>query len=251
MYENGIKIGLVTPVLNNFKGYCQLIGSIRGKNVCPIIIPNWAHNRGVAASWNIGTRRAFELGCSVVLITNDDVVLSEDLPDVLAARLAKSAFDNDNVVLVSGRNVKGNPNFDHTMEGLAAMKPPADYVGETEGDSPDFSCFMINKRTIDEVGWFDENFRPAYFEDNDYHYRIHLGGFKTANMAFAPMYHVGSQTQHNSMNKAPVVTGPMFDANRQYYRSKWGGTPGEEKFKTPFNQNQSFKDWFPEDRKGY
>ena len=251
MDSNGLRIGLVTPVLNNFKGYCQLIGSLRGRLIHPIIVPNWAQNRGVAPAWNWGIKKAFELGCSHVLVTNDDIVISKELPDILAARLTKSMFEGDNVILASGRNVRGNPAFDGTMEGLEAMRPPADYAGEVEGDSPDFSCFMVTPRTIQEIGWFDQNFRPAYFEDNDYHYRIHLAGFKTANMAHAPIYHVGSQTQNNPANKGPVVTGQMFDANRQYYRAKWGGNPGEEKFKTPFNHHQSFKDWFPEDRQGY
>lgn len=251
MSENGTKIGLVVPVLNNFKGFAQLMYSMIGTEVFPIVLNNWESNRGVAPSWNIGTKVAFELGCSHVLICNDDTMLCDRGALRLAERLNKSAFLGEKVIMTTGRQQKGNPQFDHTLAGLEKVRVPEGYTGEVEGDSPDFSCFMINQRTIDEVGWFDENFRPGYFEDNDYHYRIHLAGFITANMADVPHYHVGSQTQLNPANKAPVVTAKAFDLNRRYYVQKWGGTPGQETFTTPFNQKQSIKDWFPEDRQGY
>jgi hypothetical protein len=35
-----------------------------------------------------------------------------------------------------------------------------------------WSIFAINRACVDNVGFFDENFFPAYFEDNDYHYRL-------------------------------------------------------------------------------
>lgn len=246
-----LRIALVTPVLNNFKGYCDLIKSMYGTSVYPIILDNWNHNRGVAPSWNEGTRRAFDLGCTHVLITNDDTMLCKHGAYRLARRLDHSHVINEKVILTSARQQRGNAQYDHTIEGLEEMRVPIGYTGSTEGDSPDFSCFMINQRTINEVGWFDENFRPGYFEDNDFHHRIHLAGFTTTNMADVPHYHVGSQTQNNANSKAPVVTGKAFEANRHYYAQKWGGIPGAETFSTPFNRGQSIKDWSPEDRQGY
>ena len=37
-------------------------------------------------------------------------------------------------------------------------------------------AFGIKPSAIERVGWFDENFVPAYFEDNDYSYRCRLMG---------------------------------------------------------------------------
>jgi hypothetical protein len=242
-----MKIGLVTPVLNNFRGYCELIRSLLGTTVFPVILDNWNFNRGVAVSWNEGTKQALEAGCSHVLITNDDTMLVFRGAYDMARRLDKC----DEVILVSARQQKGNERFDHTIDGLEHMKPPKDYVGSLEGDSPDFSCFMITQRTIDEVGWFDENFKPGCFEDNDYHHRIHLAGFIAANMANVPHWHRGSQTLKSSVAQVPVITNKAFEANRYYYGLKWGGQPGLETFSTPFNDGRSFRMWDIDDRKGY
>lgn len=223
------KIGLVIPVLNNFKGLTELLSSAMddlGDTVFPIIVDNWMPNgnRGVSISWNEGTRYAFEFGCTHVLISNDDVVYSKGLANILADRLDQ----HDKCILATGRNIRGQEGFDNTVEGLEKFR------ASDEGDGPDFSCFMITRRTIDLAGTFDENFTPAYFEDNDYHHRIHLAGYITANTAMAPMYHKGSQTQNHTPGK-PVITGKMFDLNRKYYERKWGGSPGQEIYRNPFN----------------
>ena len=40
----------------------------------------------------------------------------------------------------------------------------------------DWNFFAINVWAISKVGWFDENFYPAYKEDQDYAYRCRLAG---------------------------------------------------------------------------
>jgi GT2 family glycosyltransferase len=111
------------------------------------------------------------------------------------------------------------------------------------GGGPDFACFMISWEAWKCVGRFDENFTPAYFEDNDYHRRINLAGMEGCSVNTAPYYHYGSQTQ-NAVATAPVVHPDAFVQNRIYYTIKWGGEPGMESFDTPFNDpTKTWADW--------
>lgn len=88
----------------------------------------------------------------------------------------------------------------------------------------EFGAFGINAETVDTVGWFDENFHPIYFEDNDYRRRCHLAGVPVVNLI--------SRTRHD--NSATIASGyarhndRTFPRNRDYYAAKWGGLPGLE-----------------------
>lgn len=103
--------------------------------------------------------------------------------------------------------------------------------------NPDFCCWLAKTDILKVIGKFDENFQRAYFEDNDFHYRIKLLGFEAIKVVNAPMYHYGSQTQNADPNN-PVVPPPMFIENREYYIKKWGGIPGFETYTHPYNNLQ-------------
>jgi len=102
---------------------------------------------------------------------------------------------------------------------------------------------MINKKCWEEVGEFDEGFKPAYFEDNDYHRRMKLAGMKAIVYPPALFYHFGSRTQNEASDKGAIVSGPMFDNNRKYYHGKWGGDPEHETFIHPFNNELNNLKW--------
>lgn len=93
----------------------------------------------------------------------------------------------------------------------------------------DFGAFAINPEAIDTVGWFDENFHPIYFEDNDYRRRCHLAG--------VPIVKLISRTRHD--NSATIASGyadhnqRTFPTNGDYYVTKWGGLPGQETCTNP------------------
>jgi GT2 family glycosyltransferase len=92
-------------------------------------------------------------------------------------------------------------------------------------------CFIISYDTFTRVGGFDEAFFPAYFEDNDYCYRCRLFGIqRVTDSFFSPEIYRNSMTieKDGNLNK-------NFDINKQKFILKWGGEPGKEKFKTPFN----------------
>ena len=98
-----------------------------------------------------------------------------------------------------------------------------------------FSCFMPTYELIRKVGYFDDTFYPAYYEDNDYAYRmsrkhIELQAIKTN------IKHFGSATIRQYTPEQIKLHHEQFKNNRQYYSSKWGGEPGEEIYINPFNK---------------
>jgi len=103
-----------------------------------------------------------------------------------------------------------------------------------------FSAFGIDHLALDGVGEFDENFHPAYFEDNDYDYRCQMAGVSLVGLP-AGLQHRNSATissEHYSREN-----GRTFPQNALYYRMKWGGYPRHERFTTPFNAGGSVRDW--------
>lgn len=212
-------IALIVPVLYNFRGLAKLMASV-DRPVLPVVINNWDVNSGVSWAWNEGIRRA--IACEHAVICNDDIVLEPGTLDALIDALS------DDAVLTSITNSRDCDPWEGTREGA------------------DYSCFAIKvKPFILEMGLFDENFVPAYFEDNDMDIRLRLAGRRSVQVGAARAHHEGSVTQGFHQN-APVVTGPMFLENQTYFVQKWGGTPGETTFSTPYNDPAlTIKDWKP------
>lgn len=214
-----VDVVLAAPVLSNFKGFTELIASV-DISVRPYVHPNWIENEGVSKGWNA----AIDFGqtADVVVICNDDIVFEPGCLSRLVDAVMGHQYD-----LVTAINTR-----DFSVHESA--------VGHE--DEPDFSCFAIDPVIfLSKFGYFDEKFSPAYFEDNDMAYRIKQANGNYVKLLDARMHHAGSVTQNMGGNQ--VVTSPMFEQNRAYYISKWGGQPGEEKWSTPFNQHGSIKDW--------
>lgn len=101
--------------------------------------------------------------------------------------------------------------------------------------SADWSCFMINPiECWARVGRFDEAFYPAYYEDADYDRRLKLAG-PAARECYYPVIHTGSATI-NAYPEDEMETRHhrFFRRNQNYYIAKWGGLPGEEIYRQPF-----------------
>lgn len=215
-------IGLVVPVLNNFKGFTELMHSVNDI-IYPVIINNWEHNNGVSKAWNDGFIMAAEAGCSHIMIANDDILFEGVEP----LRKLADAMDSHSIDLLTPTNTREG----HKPDGEVSF-----------GENPDFAAFMVRPDFMELYGRFDENFFPAYFEDNDMAYRIKLGGGRYANHLGVGFLHRGSVTQNSQ--EGGVVPGHVFEKNRSYYYSKWGGLPMQEQYTTPFGlDSMTFKDW--------
>ena len=122
------------------------------------------------------------------------------------------------------------------------------YLGKTETE-----LYMLIKNDIDadfinsfhnwcsyilrvdiwkKAGKFDEEFFPAYFEDNSFDYKMTLVGAKKSWTSFLdPIVYRNSMT----IAKDPTLN-QKFMQNKQMYLNMWGGLPSEEKYKTKFGK---------------
>ena len=151
-------------------------------------------NLGVSGSWNMLMDYADKVKGTHVLILNDDIYLG------------KSEDELNTIVRL------WNPEFLCT--------------------ELNWCSFILSVETFKKVGNFDENFFPAYFEDNDYFRRMLLANVPIImNPMLNPVIYRNSMT----IQKSPELNNG-FEKNRQYYISKWGGQPTQETFATPFNQ---------------
>lgn len=159
-------------------------------------------NLGVAASWNLIIRSTPD--APWWFLPNADVLFA---PGDLA-RLVAAIPDEPAVVCLTG-------------DGLSA--------------------FALNAACVERVGFFDENFHPAYCEDADYEYRCRLAG--------VPILRLPSGTRHD---QSSTIGDPRYGrqnartypANVAYYEAKWGGhLRGGERYETPFDRGGSVADW--------
>lgn len=212
---------IIIPVLSNFKGAVELISSIETRLGYKIYIhENYKHEDCVAKSWNAGMAKAKTMGVRYAAIINDDVKLSPFALDKMVTFLR----ENRRYGVVSPVDVaKNGESFAADYPEIIAPSGVADY-----------SCFVISLAVYRDIGKFDENFQPAYFEDDDYDYRLKIHNYRSCSLSGVNMHHAGSQTQYGNGRGNPVVTPSQFAKNRSYYVEKWGGRPGHETRKLAF-----------------
>jgi GT2 family glycosyltransferase len=166
-----------------------------------------ANNIGVAGSWNVGLKESDPNG--LLVICNDDNVLK--------------------------------PNAIEELVKLVEDNPKYPFFASAGGG---FSFFALRpKLAIENVGYFDEGFFPAYYEDNDYHTRMKLAGYDNFICTDQELYEMGvdgvaSQTA-NGIQTPDVIKDYIhagFKSNQYRYICKWGGLPGQEKYTVAFNR---------------
>jgi GT2 family glycosyltransferase len=220
-------IALIVPTLNRYDLFVNMIQSI-DYPVKPYVINNGrSGNIGVAAAWNKGIKNALEDGYEYAIITNDDV-------EFLSGTIGQLVIDirNYDSLIISTNSIlpaRDGKEFHYKSEGMT--------VGS------DYACFMVKIKTLfEEVGEFDENFYPAYYEDNDMQYRIKLAGHKEYMNTDIGIIHHGSSTQFSL--PGGVVSEPNWTENKEYYKRKWGGYPLEEQWTHPYNEEgKDIKYW--------
>ena len=234
-----IRLGVTIPVLNNWIGMHMAVNTLTTKHELRYsIIDNGMFRLPLATAWNLGVSNLFAKGCDYVLVSNDDVLFSPHTVDALVARAQRG-----DVALVSAWNVRG---LVEKGEEILDFAVP-DQINEPP--HPDFSCFLITPECWEKVGMFDENFIPAYCEDNDYHARIVFSGLHAIQTTAAPYFHFGGVTRNIAVEgEVPPDVG---DLSRAYFQVKWGHQPVSHPdemwnvyYRNPFNDLRfSLREW--------
>lgn len=212
-------INICVPTLNRYDKLNLLLDSLSNGSVLPdnihildnggnlelsstykfnIHIVKPGYNMGVAASWNWFIKNVGEIR----VICNDDIIFEKDALE--------------NFVKNSHKELISSP--DHLSLNV-------------------FSCFIFPDKMVELVGYFDENISPnyAYFEDNDYAYRLKLAGLCLYLVPNVKVIHDTSATLKKFSSHEKSEHHRKFESARKNYIKKWGGTPGNERFITPYN----------------
>lgn len=194
------------------------VQEIKQSNV--LLIRN-SENFGVSKSWNQMLIEAFLANEKYKGINNSSSIIffDKDPKDYVWPTFENVLVLNDDIYL--GKTEEQIINFIENNEFSLATTTLT------------WCAFIISKKTFLEVGPFDEKIFPAYFEDNDYAYRLKLEGKPhTCHEFLNPETFINS----GSIAKDPSLN-LNFEKNRQYFIRKWGGEPGKETFLQPFNSH--------------
>jgi len=202
------------------------------KNDKKFNIINIGFNRGVAEAWNDALEYGYESNnYQHILLINSDIKLgSGDLDRMIAFSNAKP----DKLIAING-----------TRGRIGDWEP--------ENLSHGMACMIIPKIAFDQIGYFDENFFPAYLEDCDYYIRLWLSrnlgpikpGFNTGCDPDSPLTEcVLSGKTHHEGSSVIYSSKDLFSrnqrthgANFKYYIAKWGGLNYHETYDCPFGED--------------
>jgi GT2 family glycosyltransferase len=152
-------------------------------------------NLGVAGSWNMLMDYADKLGATHVLMLNDDIVLGKT---------------------------------EHEINLLIKTNPNADFINSMQY----WSSYILTVDMWKKAGKFDEEFFPAYFEDNSFDYKMTLNN---ANKVWTSFLNPNVFRNSMTIAKDPTLNNG-FGNNKSLYIEMWGGLPTEEKYVTKFNR---------------
>lgn len=236
-----MKVGITVPVLNNFRGFTDLVSSIKTKHEYGIYVrPQYRHQVPLSQAWNEGALQAFADGCDYALVCNDDIMFAPQTIDALIEQYER-LHAKEQVIMVTPNNILGELGDPYAI--LDYQLPEGHEP--TFSDHPNFSCFLVTPEYFVTVGYFDHNFAPAWYEDNDSHRRATLAGVREITTTAAPMVHIGGVSTHM------IEDNPGSGASQSYYIRKWGGIPvshpldvQKEHFATPYNNPElGIRDW--------
>lgn len=106
-----------------------------------------------------------------------------------------------------------------------------------------FHAQVWSMQLLFELGSFDENFWPAYHEDNDWVRRLECSGLHTGANPM-PKAEVDAICENAANLRSGAIAPPDFAWQIRYYAQKWGGPPGEERWCQPFGLDVPLS-WWP------
>jgi GT2 family glycosyltransferase len=119
---------------------------------------------------------------------------------------------------------------------LMADQAGLGFIVPEHGEGSAFTVFMVNHDLKDELGYFDEQFFPAYAEDNDLGRRMNILGVKRVIVKDAAYFHHTSSTLKAYTPAQERAHHDQFRANVRRYITKWGGEMDKsEKFTVPYD----------------
>lgn len=163
-------------------------------------------NLGCGGSWNYIMDTALQdRNVDHVIMACDDIVMGRGIYDNLEELYRKYP----DYYVIAGRS------------GLGRTPEVTDVT---------WALITISRKCWEEIGKFDEQFWPAYFEDSDYAYRLKLAGKEVID---DDLFTMEKFQWGQSVKKDPSLM--RCGILEQQYIKKWGGTSLKEIYTTPYN----------------
>ena len=166
-------------------------------------------NLGFAAGNNKGIELALSIGCTYVMLLNNDTVIAEDMIEELHS---KSSSNTVTVPKMYYYNVNGEKNIIWYAGGVLKYKG-ADgiHIGGGKRDSEEYSiekkvtfatgcCMLVHKDILEKIGLLREEYF-MYVEDTDYSIRLNQNNVDILYVPSAKLWHKVSSSSGGEMSK--------------------------------------------------
>jgi len=183
-------------------------------------------NLGFAGGYNHGLHTAYHAGAKHVLIVNNDTVADDELLKNLINGSKETQADlcapviyylgtKEKIWSAGGKinTLLKAPLVSHNRNKKLPAKP-------TKRDFISGCTMLINRKVIDTIGYFDEDFF-LYYEDLDYCYRAKRAGLQTYLIPSAKMWHHVSASSQGT--NSPEERYWMGYSSQRYFRKHVSG----------------------------
>ena len=144
--------------------------------------------------------------------------------------------------LITGNDIQFSPGDVGRIKEALSKNPDASIVC-----AMGYAVYCMTELGVRTVGMFDENFYPAYYEDNDHFRRVALSTAKAVGVDnFKAIHGEAPNWGSCTVNSDPTLqrkNSVTFTNLREYFVKKWGGEPGKETFGTPYNKKVPLDFW--------
>ncbi len=173
-------------------------------------------NLGCGAAWNQGARMS---NSAWTVVSNNDVLFAPSAFSELIRFAEDRCADVASPAMCEGELDYDFPS--HAGNFLRTMS------SATRWNVASGSCFMVNRRVFEKIGFFDDDPKLGGYEDDEFFRRSRRAGFRLAITGRAFYHHFGGITQGSikaALNRPEASLG-----DRTYYRKKTGQTWSKRK----------------------
>lgn len=181
-----------------------------------------SQNLGFLKSCNVATKYA--RGRYLVLLNNDTIVLPGWLDALLetfklfprAGLVGAKLLNRDRSLQEAGGIIWEDGTGWNYGRGNNPFDPKYNYAREVDYCSG--ACIMVPKYLWEELGGFDEQFSPAYYEDTDFAFRVRKAGYRVIYQPNAQVIHLEGITSGTNINSGIKR---YQEINRLKFVGKW------------------------------
>lgn len=157
-------------------------------------------NLGFAAGNNIGIRVA--KGDIVILLNNDTIVEKGWLEGIM-----DTLTSSDEIGIVGSKILFPDKKTIQHAGGIIHPNALTNHYGYGEEDIGQYDMIMnvdyvtgasigIKKEVFEKIGFLEESYYPAYYEETEFCYRAKLHGYRVVYTPKSVLYHYGSASTH-------------------------------------------------------